>query len=188
MNYIALFFAGAFLCNCIPHLSSALRGRPFPTPFGKPRGIGDSAPLVNFLWGAFNFLVGTCLLSGHAVAIGFNPSFITLIVGALVMGTHLSLHFGKVRRNKSQMHAILAAGLVLTIASLLPGLAQAQTLEEQEFEQEGLAGLAALCGAPLGLTCLKRSTPRTGASARPTEQQASVQVCGLFQRSVRRNS
>jgi hypothetical protein len=98
MNYVALFFAGAFLCNCIPHVCSGLRGRPFPTPFAKPRGIGDSSPLANFLWGAFNFLVGICLLSRHSVAVGFNPSFITLIVGELVMGTYLSLHFGKVRR------------------------------------------------------------------------------------------
>ena len=76
------------------------------------------------------------------MAVGFNPSFITLIAGALVMGTYLSLHFGKVRRDKSQMHAILAAGLVLAFASPLPSPAQAQTLEEQDFEQEGLAGFA----------------------------------------------
>jgi hypothetical protein len=51
MDYIASFFAGAFLCNCIPHLACGLRGETFPTPFANPRGKGPSAPMVNFLWG-----------------------------------------------------------------------------------------------------------------------------------------
>jgi hypothetical protein len=101
MNYIALFFAGAFLCNCIPHLVSGLIGAPFPSPFSKPRGVGDSPPIVNFFWGFFNFLCGACLLSNHPVAVGFNPGFGALVVGALAMGTQLSLHFGRVRRDKS---------------------------------------------------------------------------------------
>jgi hypothetical protein len=102
MNYAAFFFGGAFLCNCIPHLSSGLQGRPFPTPFAKPRGIGDSPPLVNFLWGAFNLLAGSWLLSRHAATVGFNPSFIALVGGALLMGTYLSVHFGKARQSKSE--------------------------------------------------------------------------------------
>ena len=101
MNFVALFLAGAFLCNSVPHLSSGLRGQPFPSPFAKPMGIGDSSPLVNFLWGFFNFLVGIILLSRHPVAVEFGPGFITLIVGALAMGMNLSHHFGKVRRDKS---------------------------------------------------------------------------------------
>ena len=63
MNYAATFLAGAFLCNCIPHLGAGLQGIPFPTPFAKPRGIGNSSPLVNFLWGVFNLCVGLYLLS-----------------------------------------------------------------------------------------------------------------------------
>jgi len=42
MSYAVIFFAGAFLCNCIPHLCAGLQGMPFPTPFAKPRGIGKS--------------------------------------------------------------------------------------------------------------------------------------------------
>lgn len=101
MNSIALFFAGAFLCNGLPHLSSGLQGQPFPSPFAKPMGIGDSSPPVNFLWGFFNFLVGIALLSRHPLAVGFNPDFLALIVGILAMGAQLSLHFGKVRRSRS---------------------------------------------------------------------------------------
>lgn len=100
MNYIAIFLAGAFLCNCIPHLASGLRGVPFPTPFAKPRGVGDSSPVANFLWGMFNFLIGVYLLSRHPVTVGLNLSFITPVIGALATGTYLSLHFGKVRRDK----------------------------------------------------------------------------------------
>ena len=105
MNLIALFFAGAFICNCIPHLACGLQGAPFPTPFASPRGIGHSSPLVNFLWGFANFLAGAFLLSRHRIAFEFDPSLTTLslmapYVGALAMGAYLSLHFGKVQREQ----------------------------------------------------------------------------------------
>ncbi len=54
MQIIALVFAGAFLCNCVPHLCAGLTGQKFPTPLARPRGVGLSPPLVNFVWGAFN--------------------------------------------------------------------------------------------------------------------------------------
>jgi hypothetical protein len=101
MNFIVIFFAGAFLCNCSPHACSGMMGQPFPSPFSKPMGIGDSPPLVNFIWGFFNLVVGLFLLSRYPVAIGFNANFTTLLVGILVMGLNLSTHFGKVRRGKS---------------------------------------------------------------------------------------
>ncbi|WP_338524806.1 hypothetical protein NUH87_03880 [Pseudomonas batumici] len=96
--YITAFFAGVFLCNAIPHLASGLRGEAFPTPFAKPRGKGPSSPLVNFLWGTFNLLVGLVLLSSQPIIAGFNPAFILLIAGALTIGTYLCVHFGKLRQ------------------------------------------------------------------------------------------
>jgi hypothetical protein len=101
MEYVASFFAGAFLCNCIPHLACGLRGEIFPTPFAKPRGKGPSSPLLNFLWGAFNVLVGLFLLSRHPVAVDLTPEFVALTAGALAIGIYLSLHFGKVRQDRS---------------------------------------------------------------------------------------
>jgi hypothetical protein len=101
MAYIACFFAGAFLCNCIPHLTCGLRGEIFPTPFARPRGKGPSSPIVNFLWGAFNLLVGVYLLSRHPVRVDFEPGFLALVLGAMAVGIYLSLHFGKVRQDRA---------------------------------------------------------------------------------------
>lgn len=101
MSYVVMFFAGAFLCNSIPHLASGLRGEPFPTPFAKPIGVGLSSPFVNFLWGSFNVVVGMALLSDRPVVAALDPHFIALIAGALAIGTFLSLFFGKVRRERT---------------------------------------------------------------------------------------
>jgi len=102
MDYVALFFAGAFLCNSIPHASSGLRGKPFPTPFARPAGVGYSRPLVNLLWGFANFIVGLFLLSKFPVTLEFNLRLATVLVGALAMGIQHSLHFGKVVRERSR--------------------------------------------------------------------------------------
>jgi hypothetical protein len=98
MNYVLLFLAGAFLCNCLPHLISGLQGRPFPTPFAKPSGLGPSSPLVNFLWGALNLLIGLFMLANQALVIGPNPDFAALAVGFLIIGVFSALHFAKARR------------------------------------------------------------------------------------------
>lgn len=37
MDHVAIFLAGAFLCNSIPTASRALEVPPFQTPFAKPR-------------------------------------------------------------------------------------------------------------------------------------------------------
>lgn len=99
MNYLALFFAGAFLCNCIPHLACGLMGDRFPTPFAKPRGIGLSSPLLNFIWGCSNGMWGGLLLARHGLPTTFGPELLALLLGFGVMGTYLSIHFGKVRRS-----------------------------------------------------------------------------------------
>ncbi len=100
MDYVAIFFAGVFLCNSIPHLAAGLQGAPFQSPFATPRGIGLSPPWVNFLWGLFNLVVGALLLSANSVEIGLNPHFAVLVAGALALGTYLSLHPGQVRGGK----------------------------------------------------------------------------------------
>jgi len=102
MHYLAIFFAGAFLCNSIPHLTNGLSGVPFPSPFSTPRGVGDSSPLVNVLWGLFNVFFGLHLLLRHPFALAFNADCAIFIAGALAIGIYLAVHFGKVRAGKSQ--------------------------------------------------------------------------------------
>jgi hypothetical protein len=97
MGYVAVFFAGALLCNCLPHLAGGLSGAPFPTPFAKPHGVGNSSPLVNFLWGAGNCVLGLYLLTLHPVTVGPNVGFLVLLAGALLLGSRLAVHFGRVR-------------------------------------------------------------------------------------------
>ncbi len=99
MEYVSHFFSGAFLCNCIPHLVAGLQGAPFPTPFAKPRGVGNSSALVNFLWGSFNLAAGAALLSASPVSIELGAPLFVLAAGFLVMGAYLAVHFGKVMKN-----------------------------------------------------------------------------------------
>ena len=102
MEYVASFFAGAFLCNCVPHLVCGLQGSPFPTPFAKPSGVGLSSPTVNFAWGFLNLVAGLLLLSRWPMAVGPNAPFLALLLGVALMGTFSSVHFGKVLRQRPQ--------------------------------------------------------------------------------------
>ena len=101
MNDIAYFFAGAFLCNCLPHLNSGLQGKPFPTPFAKPPGRGDSSPLVNFLWGSLNLAIGTALLIWKPLFLAFDLDTAVFVVGFVLMGASLAHHFGNVQRSRA---------------------------------------------------------------------------------------
>ena len=98
MKFVALFFAAAFLCNSIPHLVAGLQGAAFPTPFATPRGVGNSPPLVNFLWGVFNACVGIALLVHSPLVIGWNLETLAFLAGVLVPGAYLARHFARVRR------------------------------------------------------------------------------------------
>lgn len=98
LRLVADFFAGAFLCNAIPHLTSGLQGVPFPTPFARPPGQGLSSPIVNFLWGFLNFVIALALLSIAHIEIGLNSPLIAFLLGFLLIGLLTAWHFGKVRR------------------------------------------------------------------------------------------
>jgi hypothetical protein len=80
MHDLAIFAGGAFLTNSIPHFVSGVMGRPFQSPFAKPRGQGLSSSTVNVVWGFFNLAAGYALVcrvgsfdlysTGDAVALG----------------------------------------------------------------------------------------------------------------------
>jgi len=100
MSHLAPFFAGAFLVNAFPHLAAGLRGEPFPSPFAKPPGRGDSSPLVNVVWGFANTVAGLALLHAHPFALGVNLDAGLCLLGGFLIGLHLAWHFGKVRRGR----------------------------------------------------------------------------------------
>ena len=96
LHLISFFFGGAFLCNAIPHFVSGAMGRPFQSPFAKPRGEGLSTSTVNVLWGFFNLAVAYLLLcrvgdfdfrsTAHVTALG---------LGVLLLGLFGARHFGR---------------------------------------------------------------------------------------------
>ncbi|GAB4021463.1 hypothetical protein EXU85_19260 [Spirosoma sp. KCTC 42546] len=61
-QYVAAFFAGAFLANVVPHYVNGVSGDPFPSPFANPPGKGLSSPMINVLWACFNLFIGYILL------------------------------------------------------------------------------------------------------------------------------
>jgi hypothetical protein len=97
ISFIVLFFSGAFLCNSLPHLVAGLQGRPFPTPFAQPRGVGESPAMTNFLWGFLNLVIGVLLLSRQRLNVDFYPNLTALLLGIFVMGLYLAYRFAQVR-------------------------------------------------------------------------------------------
>jgi hypothetical protein len=100
-HYIVNFFAGAFLCNCIPHLAAGLRGEAFPTPFARLRGVSVSRPLVNFLWGTLNAVIGIALLAFRPIVLRINLETASFLIAFVLVGIFLSVHFGKVRQGRA---------------------------------------------------------------------------------------
>ena len=95
-HYLAFFFGGVFLTNAVPHFVSGVMGRPFQSPFAKPRGVGLSSSSVNVLWGVFNMAVGYLLLCrvGH-LDLQATDQVIALGLGVLLMGVVTARLFGR---------------------------------------------------------------------------------------------
>jgi hypothetical protein len=96
LHLLSYLFAGAFLANAIPHLVSGLMGRPFQTPWAKPRGPGQSSSVQNILWGFLNLAVGYLLVARvGAFDLRANADVIALGLGGLLMGLGLARRFGQ---------------------------------------------------------------------------------------------
>ena len=95
-HYLALFFAGAFLVNSVPHFTNGVSGRPFPSPFASPPGQGMSSPVVNVLWGTFNLIVGVVLKRVGRFDAQALATVATLGIGGLLMAIMLANAFGQV--------------------------------------------------------------------------------------------
>ena len=91
--------AGLFLVNGVPHFVHGVSGKPFQSPFATPPGVGESPPLVNVIWGGFNFFVGYILLhAGKPLAGGLSLDAFLVGIGGTAMALLLAWHFDRVRQ------------------------------------------------------------------------------------------
>lgn len=97
MGYVWMVLAGAFLVNCIPHLTAGLRGEPFPTPFARPPARGLSSPRTNMLWGSGNLAIGIVLTRTGWPMLQPAAAISAAALGWLSLGWYLAGHFGEVR-------------------------------------------------------------------------------------------
>ena len=92
-DYLAAFFAGAFLANAVPHFVYGVCGDPFPTPFAKPPGKGLSSPTVNVLWALLNLAIGYLLLRAGQVSPDRPAPLLIFFAGVAAMSLMLSKGF-----------------------------------------------------------------------------------------------
>lgn len=92
-EYLACFFAGAFLANVVPHYVNGISGNRFPTPFAKPPGKGLSSPLVNTAWALLNLVVGAVLFHAGKVASGGLAAYIVFFSGIAALSLPMSVQF-----------------------------------------------------------------------------------------------
>lgn len=96
LTLLPWFFAGALICNAIPHLVAGLMGQAFQTPFAKPPGRGLSTARTNVLWAFANLLVAWALLSQIGDFNWRQPlHFAVLLAGGLLLSLRLARHFGE---------------------------------------------------------------------------------------------
>lgn len=102
-----LYALGAFfMVNGVPHFVQGISGNPFQSPFAKPAGVGESSPLVNVLWGAFNFFAGTVILYHYLhFQPGANRQTLFVAVVALLCSMVLAVYFGGVRNSDKNSSA-----------------------------------------------------------------------------------
>ena len=82
--------AGALLANAVPHGVAGAVGRPFPSPFAKPPGVGLSGRVPNLVWSAANLALGTALLRGHD---GSRRETVTFLVSGAAAAGCLTAYF-----------------------------------------------------------------------------------------------
>ena len=92
-NYVACFFAGAFLANVVPHFVHGISGDRFPTPFARPPGRGLSPPTVNVVWAWVNLVIGYVLLRAGKVSTDNYATLVVLLAGIVFISTVLSFRF-----------------------------------------------------------------------------------------------
>ena len=94
-NYVACFFAGAFLANVVPHFVHGISGDRFPTPFAHPPGKGLSSATVNVAWTLFNLFFGYVLFRAGKVSSEIGLTLIIFFAGIAALSSILSIRFAE---------------------------------------------------------------------------------------------
>jgi hypothetical protein len=92
-NYLACFFAGAFLANFVPHFIHGVSGNKFPTPFAKPPGQGLSSATTNVLWSLFNLVIGFLLFNSGNISTTLPVTWLLVFAGVAAMSIMLGINF-----------------------------------------------------------------------------------------------
>jgi hypothetical protein len=94
-HYIAIFFAGAFLTNAVPHFVHGVSGGPFQSPFASPPGEGLSSSTVNVLWGMTNLIIGYVLCRAGRLQLRQTRPALLFAAGVLAMALLMARSFGR---------------------------------------------------------------------------------------------
>jgi len=96
LHTLSYFAGGAVLANAIPHFASATMGRPFQSPFARPRGEGLSSSTVNAVWGFFNLVIAYLLICRVGdFDLRASADIIALGLGMLLSSLFMARHFGR---------------------------------------------------------------------------------------------
>jgi hypothetical protein len=97
-NYLACFFAGAFLANVVPHFVHGISGDRFPTPFAHPPGKGLSSATLNVWWALFNLVMGYFLFQAGHVSRANVLTVAIFLIGVAAISSMLSVRFAEKMR------------------------------------------------------------------------------------------
>ncbi len=89
------FIAGGLFINFLPHFINGISGRPFPSPFSDPPGVGLSSPVMNVVWALINLLVAAAFFHFGKLRRCSAPVLIGGLAGAVAMAFYLASYFGK---------------------------------------------------------------------------------------------
>jgi hypothetical protein len=96
LHDLSYFAGGAVLTNAVPHFVSGVMGRPFQSPFAKPRGVGLSSSTINVAWGFANLVIAYLLICrAGAFDLRSTPDVTALGLGMLLAGLGLARMFGR---------------------------------------------------------------------------------------------
>ena len=94
-HYIFAFIAGGLYINVLPHFINGISGRPFPSPFSDPPGVGLSSPVQNVVWALINFLIASAFVYFGKLDRCNRAICASYFVGGLAMAFYLANYFGK---------------------------------------------------------------------------------------------